>query len=348
MDLTEERLVDYIETFNDAYLRTANKYLPFDILDNLSRYEFINKNIIGYISTQFGAGFEYLGIGEKNIKINKSRERIEDAFLKPHILMKAMDPGILIRGSATLGSREIGLDYGVDMMFPFLLEGDKSSLKMINCIFRYKVLGWERKVKYAELYGSKSNDNWSKESAIQRAMEEIFIAHVDYGESQRRSMEIGEYLDNFKKNTVIILGDYGKEGRKRLERIKSNIGRLGYTPILVDEIQEYSEYNLIQKVVAIASVSRFVIIDDSSKSGHLFELKNVIDNQWITIVLRNKDNEGTFMSRGLSTRSKIIIEKEYTEENMDEVTIKAISWAEEKIKELEIEDCKLYPWRRNK
>ncbi|MBI2999183.1 MAG: hypothetical protein HYY46_12185 [Deltaproteobacteria bacterium] len=126
-----------------------------------------------------------------------------------------------------------------------------------------------------------------------RAKDEVLLALVHLRESEKRSIPLSQYLSNYKEKTVLVLGDYGNEGRKRLEEIKGALVQLGYAPLLLDEIPDDLHYDLQQKAVAVGSVARFVVIDDSSKSGHLVEYSHGQINRWILIILRLDSSDGS-------------------------------------------------------
>ena len=116
---------------------------------------------------------------------------------------------------------------------------------------------------------------------------------------------------------------------------------------MLDEIPEDLDYNLPQKANAVGSVVRFIVIDDSSKSGHLIEFELARQNQWVTIVLRLEGSEGTFMTHLASAYSKVITEAVYLPDNLSEVLGDKVSWAEGIITTLRRAGVKAYPWKKN-
>jgi len=113
----------------------------------------------------------------------------------------------------------------------------------------------------------------------------------------------------------------------------------------LDEIPDDLHYNLEQKAVAIGSVARFVVFDDSSKSGHLVELVHSKINDWLTVILRLEGSKGSFMTRGASSYSRVIRESTYSFANLPEVLSESVQWAEKTIIELELAGMRMYPWR---
>ncbi len=340
MNLTGDILRKYIELFHQTYIDTAEKYLPKEILSSLLRYSLIKGRTIGYVSTQFGAGYEYVDADEQNIEVRVSSAQIEDFFTGAPNRVRKLKPAFLIGGKNTT----IGM-LTLAGAFPFRLASINASIRLID--IQFKALDWTRIVKFAELYGNRTVDFWSENNAISRAKDEILVALVDLNEAAKRSISLVEYLSRFKQKHVLILGDFSATGRQRLHSIKQILVDLGYVPILLDEVPDDLNYNLPQKATAVGSVARFIVIDDSSKAGHLVEFPHVQSNNWTTIVLRLDGSESTFMTKGASSYSKVILEKTYTLSSLDQILRESVEWAEQTIKELKRESQDIYPWRKN-
>ena len=107
------------------------------------------------------------------------------------------------------------------------------------------------------------------------------------------------------------------------------------------------EYDLRQKLTAVAPVCRFVIVDDSSRAGHAVELPIIEMLRATTIVMRLRGSQTTYVTRGLSATSKAILEIEYDHTDIERVLIEAVQWAESTIGELREDHSKTFPWRTN-
>ena len=99
---------------------------------------------------------------------------------------------------------------------------------------------------------------------------------------------------------------------ERLSHISSTLRQLGYEPLLVKDVPDIPAYDIPQKVVAVGTIARFVVIDDSSKSGHLAEVEICRRNDWVTILLRAGGRGGSWMTAGASHLSSVVLEKDYT------------------------------------
>jgi len=204
---------------------------------------------------------------------------------------------------------------------------------------------WNRYIAYAEIYGNREKNNWCKEKAVSRAKDEVLAALVELKRAKSRNISIAEYISSFKKKTVLLLGNYDKEGKQRLNKIACILKKLGYEPLLIEDIPDNPYQDLTQKVSAIGHLARFVVIDDSSRSGHLAEFPICKQNNWVTILLRTGGRGSSWMTAGASLHSKVILEKNYDLSVPGPAIAEAVGWAEEKLRELKREFDNTYPWR---
>ncbi len=339
MNVTEEMMKRYLETFAETYLSAANRYLRDDVRPLLLRYPLLQGKSIGYVSTQFGAGFEHLGGGSQEIEVIRSSARIEDLFFRAPGRVSELEQAFSIGGSDIIFA-----DFSISGGFPLRLTTDHASIRLIS--IHCETLNWSRDIHFGELFAIRTADFWSTERAVRRATDEIFQAIVDLTQAERRSLKLQDYLGKFKVRTVLVLGDYDDSGRARLEAIRVELEKLGYDPLLLDQIPDDPHYSLPQKAVAVGAVCRFVVIDDSSKSGHLVEFVHVRQNEWVTVLLRLENSEGSFLTRGASVTSNVILEKTYTFDKLADVLQGSCDWAEEAVKRVKERHNSVYPWRR--
>ncbi|MEK6549172.1 MAG: hypothetical protein AABZ51_03630 [Nitrospirota bacterium] len=332
----------YIKVFNHTYLETANTKLPKEITQQLMRYPFLSGGIIGYVSTNFGAGFEYVGASAEGISIRRSSARIEDLFTGAPASVRKLLPELINVSAENFGL----INCQLKNRYPLRLSTENASVRLIDVEFNAE--GWERKILYAELYGNRSAEFWSEKNAIIRAKDEILLGLLDLNRANKHSLNLEEYLSRFKKKTVLVLGDYSPEGEQRLQIIKDALANLDYDPILLKDIPDDLHYDLQQKVVAVGSVVRFVVIEDSSKSGHLVEFVHAQSNRWVVILIRLEGSEGSYMSRGLAAASRVIHEQTYSLTNVESVVKQSVVWAEKQIEELKQSFMGIYPWRHPK
>jgi len=81
VNVTENLLRRYIEVFNVTFLDTACAFLPKEIPEMLFHYSLIQGRVVGYVSTQFGAGFEYIGAESPGIEIHNPAQDLRISLL---------------------------------------------------------------------------------------------------------------------------------------------------------------------------------------------------------------------------------------------------------------------------
>ena len=340
MKITEEDLRRYIELFYSTLESTARDFLPEDIRNNILHLSLLPARIIGYVSTQFGVAIEYKPAETTHIQIFRGSARVEDLFVQAPRKFQDVGPILRIVGS---NFRLIGgfLANG----FPFRLDNEDAYVSFDNVLFRIK--SWKREVHFAEVFGNRSQEYWSSEKAVSRAKDEVLAALVEVKRARDRNSTIWEYINKFKDKTILVLGDYDDDGLIRLDVIRRSLIQLGYDPLLIKDVPEYPHQDLPQKVTLCGCLSRFVVVDDSSKSGQLAEIPLCKNNNWVTILLHAEGQHGSWMTVGASYHSNVILEKSYNPASPDIIiNIKeATDWAEQKLQELERKFNDTYPWR---
>ncbi len=330
MNVTEDAFRTYLNLFHQTVETTAQQFLPPEHKTSLLHLSLLPARIIGYVSTQFGVAIEYIPSSQTEVQIVRGSARIEDIFvqappfashLNPMFNVQEGPPGIIYSGGL--------FRLTVDGTFPFRLAGINASFRFGEVAF--KIGGWHRDVEYAEVYGNRTTEFWSPEQAIARAKDEVLAALVQTKRAQEKNLSLVDYIQQFKERTVLLLGDYDNAGLERLRKIREIIVAHGYEPILIKDIPDQPVQDLPQKVSTIGALARFVVVDDSSKSGHLMEVQLCKLNNWVTILLRNNGQGGSWMTAGASVLSNVILEQGYDQENLTTRVSEAIGWAENKI-----------------
>ena len=73
--------------------------------------------------------------------------------------------------------------------------------------------------------------------------------------------------------SVLVLGKDSGPGLVRLKRIASKLEELGYYTYIIKEAPNRSGESIIQKVLRYALSSKFVVIENTEASGHLYEFR---------------------------------------------------------------------------
>lgn len=332
--VTNDGLREYLEAFHRIYRNAVEDRVPSDLRESLARVPRLSDGITGYISTQFGAGFEYVRDG--GLTIRTGSRRIEELFFDaPARVRKSTAMFIVGAGCGISGAT---LEGG----FPVRLNGEQASVKLAD--IRAKVGPWVREVEWAEMYGDRSATFWSVEMAAERAMGEILQAVVDAREMERRHLDLGAFLSRFRQRRILLLGDF-RAGRDRLSAIAKVLEKLGYLPIFADEIPDVREHDLRQKISLLALSCRFVVIEDSTPAGQLTELPLVEASRVVAVVLRLVGSRSSWMTDQVSQTSSVIKEDEYEDATLEDAITKAVSWAEVQLERLGRTLDERFPWR---
>lgn len=344
MNVTEDAFRAYLDLFHQTVDATAQQFLPPEYKASLLHLSLLPARIVGYVSTQFGVAIEYIPSDQTEVQIVRGSARIEELFVQAPSFASHLNPMFSVQEGASGVINSGGLFHlTVDGTFPFRLAGPNANFRFGEVAF--KIGNWHRNVEYAEVYGNRTAEFWSPEQAVARAKDEVLAALVQTKRAQEKNLSLVDYIQQFKERTVLLLGDYDDAGLERLGQIREVVVAHGYEPILIKDIPDQPVQDLPQKVATIGALARFVVVDDSSRSGHLMEVQLCKQNNWITILLRNNGQGGSWMTAGASVLSNVILEQGYDHTNCTTRVSEAIAWAEEKIAELQRKFDDLYPWR---
>ena len=328
---------EYLKVFHETYIEGVERFVEPDWHGFLDRYPRLPSRIKGYVSTTFGVAFEYIEEGA-GVEVTHSSRRVEFMLLNAPAsvrrlpaMMKIAGPG---SGIATLS---------IEGALPFWLESPEATVTLDRVGFR--ALGWNRDVEYAEVFGDRSRELWTPAKAVRRATDEILAAVTDINDMRREHVKLSEFLDREKERTVLIAGDYGPEGSKRLSAIRKGVRELGFLPRILTDVPDMPDYDLTEKFVALGQLARFVIFDDSSAAGYLREFQVAAAQGWIVVVLRREGSHSSFVTRGEELKSRVLREWTYTDDSLLGVLYQAVEWAEKLVSELREGRQEAYPWR---
>ncbi len=352
MNVTEEVLQEYLDVFNRTLRETAEQYLPPELQGNLFHLALLPAHIVAYLSTQFGLAIEYRSVeqadnGKTTIRFKKGSDRVENLLFPIPPPMRSIGTAMSIGGSNVRMS-----EVSISGLVPFRLENSQASVFMEDSVVESSTFytsgipyKFRKHVRYAEVFGNREKDNWSREKAVRRAMDEVLAALSEIKRSELKNISISEFIETLKSKTVLLLGAYDSEGLKRLRGISSSLVALGYEPLLIKDVPDIQAYNLSQKLEAIGPMARFIVIDDSLPSGHLIEVEICRRHDWVTVLLRAGGHGASWMTAGASTTSNVILERGYTPSDPAAAITEATTWAEETLERLERDFNSIYPWR---
>lgn len=153
----------------------------------------------------------------------------------------------------------------------------------------------------------------------------------------------GEILEN--SDSVLILGKDTGPGLLRLQAIAEQLEKLGYfTYIIKDQPDKLGE-GVIQKVLRYALSSKFVLIENTESSGHLYEIPHVVKSaECVSVVLQETGRGATWMFEDAYQKHNHWHKIEYDEPDFREAVIRAAAWAEDYVQKFANHQERALPW----
>lgn len=152
-------------------------------------------------------------------------------------------------------------------------------------------------------------------------------------------------ISSIKEKTILILGQDTSE-LHRLQRIKDTLAHLGYYGVIVKEIEDIDIQTIEEKVNMLGSISRFIICENSTPSGHVDELKMCSMNRFVTAIIQQDGLGATWMQSDYPMDYSFIKTFSYASiDNIKASVQQAVKWGEEKVRERAEMLNQLYTWR---
>jgi len=146
-------------------------------------------------------------------------------------------------------------------------------------------------------------------------------------------------------DSVLILGKDTGPALDGLKRIASKIQELGYYTYIIKEQPDKAGEGVVQKVMRYALSSRFVIIENSEPSGHLYEIPHVVKAaECVTIVLQEEGKGATWMFEDAYAKHKHWHKIEYKDDSLEDTVAEAAAWAEIFVREFSDYQTAALPW----
>jgi hypothetical protein len=146
-------------------------------------------------------------------------------------------------------------------------------------------------------------------------------------------------------DSVLILGKDTGEGLGLLKRIQSHLNNLGFYTYIIKEQPDVLGESVMQKVLRFGLSSRFVVIENTEPTGHLYEFPHITKFAELTSIVLQKNGAGsTWMFEDLYHRLNNIKKFEYVEENLEEQLDIAIDWAKSYVKSFGEYQQEKLPW----
>ena len=172
-NIRDEDLSRYLAVFHDIYRSTVESLIPRELQANLFRSQFLDTGVYGYISTQLGAGYEYVPGRSRGLSVNHGGARIEDLILDtPKFVRRLRATGIAM-GNGVFTLERVGFSD----IYPFRLHGE-AFVRLVDVDMRAG--RWHRHIAYAEIATDRSTEYWSETAAVVRAKDELLLASLTY------------------------------------------------------------------------------------------------------------------------------------------------------------------------
>jgi len=149
-------------------------------------------------------------------------------------------------------------------------------------------------------------------------------------------------------DSVLVLGKDTDAGLDRLTAIASHLRELGYFPYIIKEQPDKVGEGVIQKVMRLALSSKFVIVENTEASGHLYEIPHVTKAaECVTVVLQEEGKGATWMFEDAYLKHRHWKKITYADGGLDEAVDAAAKWAEEFVREFGVYQKATLPWLRS-
>ncbi len=150
-------------------------------------------------------------------------------------------------------------------------------------------------------------------------------------------------------DSVLILGKDTGAALATLKRIAAKLQELGYYTYIIKEEPDKAGESVIQKVMRYALSAKFVIIENTEPSGHLYEIPHVAKAaECVTVVLQEEDKGATWMFEDAYAKHKHWHKLSYQADGLEAAVEEAVAWAEEFVRDFADHQKATLPWLRPK
>jgi hypothetical protein len=146
-------------------------------------------------------------------------------------------------------------------------------------------------------------------------------------------------------DSVLILGKDNGAALDRLKRIASKLEQLGYYTYIIKEQPDRLGESVVQKVMRYALSSKFVVIENTEASGHLYEIPHVTKAaECVTVVLQEEGKGATWMFEDAYEKHRHWHKLTYKNHELERMVEEAVAWAEKFVGEFAEYQIANLPW----
>jgi hypothetical protein len=147
-------------------------------------------------------------------------------------------------------------------------------------------------------------------------------------------------------DSVLILGkDSAGPALERLKNIAAKLEDLGYYTYIIKEQPDKTGESVVQKVLRYALSAKFLVIENSEASGHLYEIPHVAKAaECITAVLQEEGKGATWMFEDAYAKHRHWQKFTYRADDLPAAVEAAAAWAEQFVREFAAYQEANLPW----
>jgi hypothetical protein len=146
-------------------------------------------------------------------------------------------------------------------------------------------------------------------------------------------------------DSVLILGKDNGPALDRLKRIASKLEEIGYYTYIIKEQPDRPGESIVQKVMRYALSSKFVLIENTEPSGHLYEIPHVAKAaECVTVVLQEEGKGATWMFEDAYAKHRHWHKLTYEDADLERAVEEAAVWAEKFVAEFADFQLTKLPW----
>jgi len=149
--------------------------------------------------------------------------------------------------------------------------------------------------------------------------------------------------------TVLVLGKDTGDALERLRKIASRLEARGYYAVIIKDQPDKLGESVLQKVMRHALSSKFVVVENTEASGHLYEIPHVGKAaECVTAFLQEDGKGATWMFEDAFGKQQHWRKFTYAIADLDDAVDEATRWAEEFIKQFGAFQQHVLPWMKAK
>jgi hypothetical protein len=150
-------------------------------------------------------------------------------------------------------------------------------------------------------------------------------------------------------DSVLVLGKDTGAALDRLKRIAFKLQELGYYTYIIKEQPDKAGESVVQKVMRYALSSKFVMIENTEASGHLYEIPHVAKvAECVTVVLQEEGKGATWMFEDAYAKHAHWHKLTYENNQLESAVEQAAAWAERFVRDFAAYQEANLPWLRAK